>query len=657
MEKAFSHGSRFPSPNERIDLEAKTGLSKEKIAVWFQNRRAKEKKQEKLQHGPCSKARRTHDDDMGIEDDMHESFGSEEMAEDENESYDNRYHYDGMTMFDSNIHTTTSSLGKPQSLCDNRIITTLNDFTNDPNCAVVTNEAYPRSNENDCTTTVYCELKQPSYSTDDQHIDKTDTPAENFSDTGLHPLDVNMKMDKENTTSLPYNLPNVSELDNSNGNHNNSPHVDDGVITSCTDVRTHTYSEREISSTGAVVKHSTVETSVHSCSSSETKTTSRSQGKLPYPFANIHKKVQTEFGPLVMERKFKTINDISKVHSGAHQITESTPCDSKEPEKKQTQMIQASNAVNDIEGNKITFETVDDTFKTLESSTVPCAPPIEKNPDTSSSTEGGVTPHKKNEKESDANKNLLPVLPLDDKKPLQQNKKPGFLVLSLQGGTISVEPANKLSGATLNTHNAKIKDAPRQLPDIASFLNGSIPPVIHKVGVTIADESLNGSEKQLPKEDKTKKIASKFVSPDSTKKVEKKSAENVELSSKTNINKQIIPVIKILPTGEAIAMDLAALCRASSKQSSSTPSKLPQVENIGKVTLNKEARLCAAAPLGDKGKQVKTSNTFLENGKAVKDGAVEKPQKHEGSIDDFHCPKKKQKMDEEMSKKKSENFE
>lgn len=50
LEKTFTHGSKFPSPEERMLLEARTGLNKEKISVWFQNRRAKEKR-EKGQEG------------------------------------------------------------------------------------------------------------------------------------------------------------------------------------------------------------------------------------------------------------------------------------------------------------------------------------------------------------------------------------------------------------------------------------------------------------------------------------------------------------------------------------------------------------------------------------------------------------------------------
>ena len=45
LEKTFTHGSKFPSPGERMRLETRTGLSKEKISVWFQNRRAKEKRE------------------------------------------------------------------------------------------------------------------------------------------------------------------------------------------------------------------------------------------------------------------------------------------------------------------------------------------------------------------------------------------------------------------------------------------------------------------------------------------------------------------------------------------------------------------------------------------------------------------------------------
>lgn len=50
LEQTFTHGSKFPSPGERMLLETRTGLSKEKISVWFQNRRAKEKR-EKGQEG------------------------------------------------------------------------------------------------------------------------------------------------------------------------------------------------------------------------------------------------------------------------------------------------------------------------------------------------------------------------------------------------------------------------------------------------------------------------------------------------------------------------------------------------------------------------------------------------------------------------------
>ena len=65
---------------ERIQLESKTGLSKEKISVWFQNRRAKEKR-EKGQDGG-SKESTTTDSELETEDERQLSFYGETPEED-----------------------------------------------------------------------------------------------------------------------------------------------------------------------------------------------------------------------------------------------------------------------------------------------------------------------------------------------------------------------------------------------------------------------------------------------------------------------------------------------------------------------------------------------------------------------------------------------
>ena len=87
LEKAFKNGSKFPSPGERIRLEIKTGLSKDKISVWFQNRRAKEKRATGKDEG--SKESTTTDSELETEDEKQLST-CEETPEEDSEIEDMR---------------------------------------------------------------------------------------------------------------------------------------------------------------------------------------------------------------------------------------------------------------------------------------------------------------------------------------------------------------------------------------------------------------------------------------------------------------------------------------------------------------------------------------------------------------------------------------
>ena len=47
LERRFTHGSKFPSHEEKKQLKSKTGLPEDKIKNWFQNRRTKEKREKR----------------------------------------------------------------------------------------------------------------------------------------------------------------------------------------------------------------------------------------------------------------------------------------------------------------------------------------------------------------------------------------------------------------------------------------------------------------------------------------------------------------------------------------------------------------------------------------------------------------------------------
>ena len=94
LEKTFTHGSKFPSPGERMRLESKTGLSKEKISVWFQNRRAKEKREKG--HDAGSKESTTTDSELETEDERQLSM-FDETPEEDSEVEDTRNHQSNTT--------------------------------------------------------------------------------------------------------------------------------------------------------------------------------------------------------------------------------------------------------------------------------------------------------------------------------------------------------------------------------------------------------------------------------------------------------------------------------------------------------------------------------------------------------------------------------
>ncbi|XP_028404193.1 iroquois-class homeodomain protein irx-4-B-like isoform X2 [Dendronephthya gigantea] len=80
LEESFIHGSKYPSPGERMQLESKTGVSKDKISVWFQNRRATEKRKKEQDGG--SKESTTTDSELETEDEKQLSVCDETPGED-----------------------------------------------------------------------------------------------------------------------------------------------------------------------------------------------------------------------------------------------------------------------------------------------------------------------------------------------------------------------------------------------------------------------------------------------------------------------------------------------------------------------------------------------------------------------------------------------
>lgn len=80
LEKSFSQGSKYPSPEEIMRLQSKTGLSKEKISVWFQNRRAKDKREKGQDAG--SKESTTTDSELETEDERQLNAFHETLEED-----------------------------------------------------------------------------------------------------------------------------------------------------------------------------------------------------------------------------------------------------------------------------------------------------------------------------------------------------------------------------------------------------------------------------------------------------------------------------------------------------------------------------------------------------------------------------------------------
>lgn len=80
LEESFIHGSKYPSSGERMQLESKTGVSEEKISVWFQNRRATEKRKKEQDGG--SKESTTTDSELETEDEKQLSVGDETAGED-----------------------------------------------------------------------------------------------------------------------------------------------------------------------------------------------------------------------------------------------------------------------------------------------------------------------------------------------------------------------------------------------------------------------------------------------------------------------------------------------------------------------------------------------------------------------------------------------
>jgi hypothetical protein len=89
FERTFTHGSKFPSPGERMRLESKTGISKDTISVWFSNRRAKEKREKEQDGG--SKESTTTDSELETEDERQLSIYDETPDED-SEIEDTRNH-------------------------------------------------------------------------------------------------------------------------------------------------------------------------------------------------------------------------------------------------------------------------------------------------------------------------------------------------------------------------------------------------------------------------------------------------------------------------------------------------------------------------------------------------------------------------------------
>lgn len=109
LEQTFTHGSKFPSPGERMVLETRTGLSKEKISVWFQNRRAKEKR-EKGQEGTSKETEEstTESEENETGDEMQLRV-CDKTPKEENE-IENRYHSNGNVCDDEKRTVTAAQI-------------------------------------------------------------------------------------------------------------------------------------------------------------------------------------------------------------------------------------------------------------------------------------------------------------------------------------------------------------------------------------------------------------------------------------------------------------------------------------------------------------------------------------------------------------------